>query len=193
MIRINLLPVRVSKKKEAGKQQLILFALVLVLGIIGNSFWSGSRASELSGLEAKLKRTREDITQLDRIIGEVKNIKAQQAALKEKLDVLEKLKAGRSGPVRMLDELATITPRKLWLKKLEDKAGVVTFDGAAASIDDISAFMTALKGSKYFSGVELKKTAAKMDDKLRVMDFQIIANVNYAPAAPPVVAAAPAR
>jgi len=35
MVRINLLPVRVSKKKEAGKQQLLVFAAVLV--------WTGSK------------------------------------------------------------------------------------------------------------------------------------------------------
>jgi hypothetical protein len=36
MIRINLLPARVSKKKQAGKQQLVLFALVLVAGLVAN-------------------------------------------------------------------------------------------------------------------------------------------------------------
>ena len=30
-------------------------------------------------------------------------------------DYLDKLKQGRSGPVRMLDELASVTPRQLWL------------------------------------------------------------------------------
>ena len=48
MVRINLLPVRVSRKKEAGKQQLILFALVLVLGVLGNYLWAASRAGALA-------------------------------------------------------------------------------------------------------------------------------------------------
>ena len=53
----------------------------------------------------------------------MKNIKDAQQELQKKLDVLDKLKQGRSGPVRMLDELATVTPRQLWLTKLEEKAG----------------------------------------------------------------------
>jgi type IV pilus assembly protein PilN len=118
MVRINLLPVRVSKKKEAGKQQLLVFAAVLVAGLAANYAWSSSRAADLKAREAKLARTKEEIAQLERIIGEVKNIKDAQQELQKKLDVLDKLKQGRSGPVRMLDELATVTPRQLWLGKL---------------------------------------------------------------------------
>ncbi len=185
MIRINLLPVRISKKKEAGRQQLILFALLVILGLLANWFWSGARASDLASREAKLKRTREDIAQLERIIGEVKNIKDQQNALKEKLAVLDKLKAGRTGPVRMLDELGTIVPRKLSLRKMEEKGGPITFDGDAATIDDVSAFMAALKKSQYFSGVELKKTAAKQVGKFQVVDFTVTAVANYTPTVKP--------
>ncbi|HEY6105929.1 MAG TPA: fimbrial protein, partial [Anaeromyxobacteraceae bacterium] len=123
MIRINLLPVRVSKKTIAGKQQLLLFVLVVVLGLILNLLWQQSRAADLRSREAKLKRTQDEIAQLEKIIGEVRNIKDQQAALKEKLDILEKLKAGRSGPVRMLDELATLVPKRLELLKMEERAG----------------------------------------------------------------------
>jgi len=184
MMRINLLPVRVSKKTIAGKQQLLLFGLIVVLGLILNLLWQQSRAADLRSREAKLKRTQEDIAQLEKIIGEVKNIKAQQAALKEKLDILDKLKAGRSGPVRMLDELATLTPKRLELKKMEEKAGgALQFDGSAGSIDDVSTFMSALKASRYFTAVELKKTTAATRKAFRIVDFTITASTSYAPTA----------
>ena len=184
MIRINLLPVRVSKKKVAGRQQLLLFLLVVVLAVIANWLWSSTRASELAARQAKLKRTKDDIAQLERIIGEVKNIKDAQQELQKKLDVLEKLKQGRTGPVRMLDELATVTPRQLWLTRLDEKAGAMNFAGAALSIDDVSTFMTALKGTPYFSKVELKKTTAVTKAGYRVVDFVVVASANYTPGAP---------
>ena len=185
MVRINLLPVRVSKKKEAGKQQLVLFAVVLAAGLAGNWLWSSSRAGDLKSREAKLARTREDIAQLERIIGEVKNIKEAQQELQKKLDVLDKLKQGRTGPVRMLDELATVTPRQLWLSKLEEKAGAVAIAGSAVSIDDVSEFMLKLKQSKYFSKVELKKTTAVKGGgrSERLVNFEITASAQYTPAA----------
>jgi type IV pilus assembly protein PilN len=181
MVRINLLPVRISKKKEAGRQQLVIFAAVLVAGLAANYAWSSSRAADLKSREAKLARTREDIAQLERIIGEVKNIKDAQQELQKKLDVLDKLKQGRSGPVRMLDELATVTPRQLWLGKLEEKGGAMTFTGSAASIDDVSEFMTKLKQSKYFTKVELKRTTAvKVAGRGdRQVTFEITTAVRY--------------
>ncbi len=183
MVRINLLPVRVSKKKEAGQQQLALFAVLLVVGLAGNYFWQANRASDLKVRQQKLARTREDIAQLERIIGEVRNIKEQQKELQQKLDVLERLKAGRSGPVRVLDEVATITPRQLWLAKMGEANGAVTFSGTALSIDDVSAFMTALKTSKHFSAIELKKTAAGAIGPDKVVNFEINATVQYTPGA----------
>jgi type IV pilus assembly protein PilN len=191
MVRINLLPVRVARKKQAGKQQLLLFALVLVLGFLVNFGWASSRASELARREAQVKRTRDEIAQLDKIIGEVKNIKEQQQQLREKLDVLGRLKEGRTGPVRMLDELATVTPKRLWLTKFDEKNGVVTMSGTAASIDDVSELMGALKRSTHFKTVELVKTTATGDKGgLRLVDFSLTAAVAYAPKSAAVATAA---
>lgn len=182
MVRINLLPVRVSKKKAAGKQQLILLAVVIVAGFAGNAVWAMSRAADLEARQAKIRKTRDEIAQLDRIIGEVKNIKDQQAALREKLDILAQLKAKRSGPVRVLEALATVTPKRLWLTKMEEKGGAMTFTGSAATIDDVSEFMTALKGNPHFSTVELQKTSAATTPKgLEYVDFTMTAAVAYAP------------
>ncbi len=191
MIRINLLPVRVSKKKAAGKQQLLLFALIIVLGYVGNFLWASARASDLKAREAKVRATRDEIAQLDRIIGEVKNIKDQQAQLREKLDILAQLKANRSGPVRVLDALASLTPKRLWLTKLDEKGGALTFSGSAATIDDVSEFMSALKANPHFSAVELAKTnaATKQEKGLDYVDFNLTATVNYAPK--PAAAAGP--
>jgi type IV pilus assembly protein PilN len=187
MIRINLLPVRVSRKKAAGKQQLIIFAVVVVLGYLGNLAWASSRAAELRAAEKKVRVTRDEIAQLDRIIGEVKNIKEQQAALREKLDTLERLKAGRTGPVRVLDALATLTPKRLWLSRVEEKGGTLSFTGAAATIDDVSEFMTALKSNRHFTSVELTKTtsATNAQRKLEYVDFTLTAGVSYVPARAP--------
>jgi type IV pilus assembly protein PilN len=184
MVRINLLPVKVSKKKEAGRQQLVLFALVLVLGVILNVLWARSRDGALEAKRAQIQRTRDEITKLNAVIGEVQTIEEDQKKLREKLEVLAKLQAGRAGPVRMLDELATISPKRLWLKSMkEGKGGATTFEGTAATIDDVSVFLTALKGSRYFSQVELQRTTAVDSKELRLVDFTITATALYSPGA----------
>src|SRR6266545_1025345 len=181
MIHINLLPVRVSKKKAAGKQQLVLFAALVVGGFVGNFLWSQTRAADLKVRVAKIAKTRDEIAQLDRIIGEVKDIKDQQAALREKLDILTQLKAGRTGPVQVMDALATLTPKRLWITKVEEKGGSATIMGQAATIDDVSTFMSALKGNPHFGTIELSKTAAAIAGKLDIVDFTLTAAILYAP------------
>jgi len=181
MVRINLLPVRVSKKKEAGRQQLLLFALVLVLGAVANGWYHQQRAGELETVEKRVAKTKADIAQLDRIIGEVKSIRVQQQQLQEKLDVLDKLKQGRTGPVRMMDELTAIIPKRLWLTHVEEKEGKISFQGGATSVEDVSQFMGALKTSKYFADVELKKTEGKTEKNLKTVNFTINATAKYTP------------
>jgi type IV pilus assembly protein PilN len=193
MIHINLLSVRVSKKKELGKQQLVLFFLLVVLGLVGNYVWNHLRAQDLAARQARVKSTQQEIAKLVQIIGEVNDIKSQQAALKDKIAVLDKLKAGRAGPVRVLDELATITPKRLWFKKIaEEKGGAVAFEGSAINIDDVSALLKALKDSSYFSVATLKKTASRTEGRFKVVDFTMNANVNYTPIAAVTPATAPA-
>ncbi|HZZ85685.1 MAG TPA: PilN domain-containing protein [Anaeromyxobacteraceae bacterium] len=184
MVRINLLAVRVSKKKEAGKQHLVLAAAVLVAALVGNYAWDHARSTDLEARQSKLTHTKAEIAQLEKIIGEVKNIKAEQAALKEKLDVLDKLKQGRTGPVKLLEELAGLTPKRLWFKKVDEKAGAMTFDGSASTIEDVSALMSSLKGSRFFSKVELKRTSARTEGRFKLVDFTLETTSTYTPAEP---------
>jgi type IV pilus assembly protein PilN len=190
MIRINLLAVRVSKKKQAGRQQLLLGVAVILLAFAGNFLWSSARAGALQDRQDKIARTRAEIAQLEKIIGEVNDIKQQQQAVKDKLAVLDKLKAGRTGPVKMLDELATLMPKRVWLTKVDEKGGAIVFAGAGVSIDDVSAFMSALKHSPQFSSVELKKTTAKTSGKYKTAEFVVEAKVNPNPNSGAVAAAA---
>ncbi len=181
MVRINLLPVKVSKKKEAGKQQLIFILLLLLGGLVGNWLWQDNRAGDLDTRVKRLNKTKADIAAIEKIIGEVTSIRAEQKALRDKLEVLDQLKRGRSGPVRMLDELATVIPKRVWLKRLSEANGKVSFEGSAGNIEDVSAFMAALKGSTHFKSVELKNTEAKTSNVgQKTVDFAIECAVNYA-------------
>ncbi len=175
MIRINLLPVRAAKKREFGRQQILLFALVLVLGGIGNWIWYGRVASELSSLDAQIARTKAEIAQLEKTIGEVKSIKEDKKALEDKLRILDALKKGRTGPVKVMDELATIIPEKVWLTEYTEVNGGVTMIGQAAAYEDLSAFSKKLKASTHFTSVTIK-TAKQTGDHI---EWTITCNATY--------------
>src|SRR5688572_23494630 len=105
MIRINLLPVRAVKKREMGRQVLVLGAGVLLLTFVLNVVWWLDRNSTRNKNQERLDATQARITELEKVIGEVNNINRRKREVEEKLRVLEELRKGRSGPVRMLDAL----------------------------------------------------------------------------------------
>src|SRR5260221_7968076 len=137
MIKITLLPVRAAKKREFGRQQLVLFALVLVLAGVGNWIFYNRVASELAQLDAQIATTRSEIAQLEKTIGEVKSIKEDKKALEDKLKILDTLKKGRTGPVKVLDELATVIPQKVWIIDFNEQGGNVTMTGQGATYEDL--------------------------------------------------------
>src|SRR3954470_15225704 len=101
MIHINLLPVRAKKKREFGQQLLVLFGVLVVATLIGNYLWYRSVDDTLVNVTRQIDGTRAQITQLDKTIGEVKTIKEDKKALEDKLQVLDTLKKGRTGPVKV--------------------------------------------------------------------------------------------
>jgi len=145
MIRINLLPVRAAQKRELGRQFLILGVVVLIGTLVGNYLWYSNRDDELTRRQLAVTDTQRRISELEKVIGEVNNINKRKAEVKEKLDVLEKLRKARSGPVRMLDALATVMPKKVWLSNFNEKNGAVAVKGQAESHEDVSELMKGLQ------------------------------------------------
>src|SRR5438876_663399 len=176
MIKINLLPVRAAKKREFGRQQIVLFGLLLVLAAFGNWFWYGKVESELTALDQRIAQTRTEIAQLEKTIGEVKSIKDDKKALEDKLKILDTLKRGRTGPVKVLDELATIIPQKVWILEFNEQNGSVGINGQASSYEDLSTFSKKLKASTHFTNVTIKTARQRADG---VVDWTITCNANY--------------
>ncbi|NOK33149.1 pilus assembly protein PilN [Corallococcus exercitus] len=146
MIRINLLPVRAVKKREMGRQVLALYAAVLIAAVVGNYFWYADRDGELQRANQGIAQTRAKIAELEKVIGEVTNINARKAEVEKKLAVLDTLRKGRNGPVRMLDALSSAMPKKVWLKDFVEASNSVTINGAAVSHDEVAELMRGLGG-----------------------------------------------
>src|SRR5205085_7766062 len=151
MIFINLLPVRAAKKREFGRQQLVLFVLLLVLAGIGNYFVYNRFESELRSLDKQIVDTRAEIAQLEKTIGEVKSIKEDKKALEDKLKILDTLKKGRTGPVKVLDELATTTPQKVWILEFNEQNGNAGMNGQASTSEVLPTFSKKLNASTHLT------------------------------------------
>lgn len=144
MIRINLLPTRGVKKREAGRQVLVLGAALLLLAFAGNYFWYQARADVEAENNRRIEETRTQIAQLERVIGEVNDINRRKKDVEDKLKILDGLKKARSGPVRLLDALASSTPPTVWLGDFEESNTAVRLLGQAESHDAVAELMRSL-------------------------------------------------
>jgi len=107
----------------------------------------------------------------------VKSITQDKKALEDKLKILDTLKKGRTGPVKVMDELATILPTRVWLSEYTEQSGNVVMHGQAVTYEDLSSFAQKLKTSKYFGSVFIKKASQKNDGGS--VDWEIGCTANY--------------
>jgi len=182
MIYINLLPVRAAQKKEKLVEQ--VFVLIVAVALVVASC-VGVYAVLLSKIlieKSEISQKEQHISNLQKKIQEVKNFEKLQKDLRIKLDILDKLKAGRSGPTHLMDELASAIPDKLWLETYKESGGKISLVGLAMNEETVAVFMQNLESSKYFMNVELQVVDQSIKNKVKLNKFSIICNAE-APAA----------
>ena len=155
MIKINLLPVRASKKKETAKQQAIIFAasLIAFLAIIAALY--STQLVKIASAKTAIETSEKEVERLKSVVGEIDNIKLLQEEVKKKLDVLDRLRQEKTGPAIRLARLSEATPEKLWLTRYVESGATVSISGIAFNEDILADFLRKLQSSKEFSSVEL--------------------------------------
>lgn len=178
MIRINLLPVRVSRAREAAISQLIGAGLGLVAVVLVCVFVYLSQSSEIEAATLANDQLAKDIEHQKQVIGQVEEFTKKKEGLEKKLGIIDTLKAQKTGPVHMLDEIASNIPEKCWLTSLSELNRKVTLTGVAVNNEVIADFISKLERSGYFDDVYLVSTQQKEDkDGLKLKEFQVTANM----------------
>jgi len=178
MIRINLLPVRSSRKRETALKQLVagLLGLAVILGVV--FYFHSSISSEIDDMTAQNSQLTEEIERLKKVIGQVEEFEAKREALQKKLEIIRTLKARKTGPVHMLDEIASGIPEKCWLTSLSEVNKKVTLTGMAINNEVIADFIGSLENSWYFDDVYLVSAQQKEDkDGVKLKEFSITARM----------------
>ena len=177
MIKINLLPVRASKKKETTRQQISI--LMLSLGgvlVVGIGFYVLT-LSKISAANQEIVSSELEIQQLKAKIGQIDNIKKLQAEVKKKLDILSQLRKEKSGPAKRLSKISDAAPEKLWLTKYIENSGVVSISGLALNEDLIAGFMRNLQAIDDFTNVELQVSEQSEIAGTKLKRFDITFNL----------------
>ena len=177
MIRINLLPIKTSRRQEAVKAELMLAGAAaggVLLLLLGFQVMLQARVNDVKAENALLAQ---EIKQVQNIVEEVKQMEQMKVELQKKLSVIKQLKANKTGPVHMLDQLGLATPEKLQLMSLDEKGGRIELTGIAVSNEIISQFLSNLEKSDYFTDVFLNEIDQSDKDGVKLKDFSITARL----------------
>ena len=189
MIQINLLPVREAKRKADVKQNVLelVFALIIVGAVIG--FVHTDLTAKIETSDNRIKQMQNDIEKFKPQLDQVAAFRAKKAELQKKIDVIAGLDRARKGPVRVMDELATHTPERVWLDSVSTKGTSLELTGQSLDNELVAVFLGSLGDSPYFENVDLNSTElADGPDGLKVVKFKIQATI----VAPKTAQAAPA-
>jgi type IV pilus assembly protein PilN len=178
MMEINLLPHREARRAADLRESVALLVLGLVVVLAAIFFTHQSQKSDLASAKASVAQLEADIERYKPQQALVEGFKKQKKQLQDKLDVIASLEQARSGPVRVLDELSTAIPERIWLTSIATKGKGIKLEGMSLDTGVVADFLRRLNGSPYFSNVDLDKTSGgKVVRGVRLVKFVIRADM----------------
>lgn len=163
MIKINLLPYREIIRKENIINHAVIAGFTLGLVIIIIFAVDHIKRGKIDAVKEEIARIEKEIASNKVSIDEINKLKKEKETYHRQFQVIENLKKGKEGPVRILDELAAKTPGKIWLLSLKQSGNNLELVGIAVDNKFISKFMYNLKESPYFGRVDLVASEMKVE------------------------------
>jgi len=178
MIEINLLPHREARRAADLRETVALLVLGVVLVGGGIFIIDQGVASDLAAAEATVAQLEADIERFEPQKKMVKKFKKRRKQLQSKLDIITGLEEARNGPVRVLDELSSRVPDRLWLTSIKTKGKGIKLQGQSLDTGVVADFLRGLNASHYFKNVDLDKTSGgKVVKGVRLVNFEIRADM----------------
>ena len=176
MIRINLLPVREARQRASLRQQGMLLGAALVAAIVISGLLHTAIAAQLSSERQRVVAAQAELAKLEETLKEVERFRGEKEDIEQKLSIIARLEESRRGPVRIMDEIATRIPDRMWLSRMKLSGGALELEGFGIDNEVIAAFLTSLEQSKFLTNVELKQSQLTTKHGLKLNAFKIRAS-----------------
>ncbi|MCI5130204.1 MAG: pilus assembly protein PilN [Candidatus Electrothrix sp. EH2] len=178
MIRINLLPVRQMKQKTQAIRQLVLSGVVLVATLVILVLGTGFLSVQVSGLEKRVDNLKATKKRLQKTLDLIVDLEKKKALVETQIGIVDDLKKKSQLTVRLLDEIAGITPHeRMWLTKFTQSAAQLKLDGMALDNRTIANYLDALKNSAYITEVTLDSSVLKKYGGRNLKQFSLVCSV----------------
>ncbi|MCP3942162.1 MAG: pilus assembly protein PilN [Desulfobacteraceae bacterium] len=175
MIKINLLPFRIARKKENIRRQVSIFFLSIVTIFLVLTWYT-------LGIDQKIIETKTQIIQVKAQIAlykeranRVTEIKKKLKVLGDKLKIVSSLEKHRNEQLLLLEDLSDkVVPERMWIESLKADSADVILRGIAFDNPTIADFMKNLETSTLFSSIDLKQAKSqKFKDSIMLKSFEL--------------------
>lgn len=176
--------VTAAASAAAGPSNLnnVLIAGGIILGLLiglGWWFWEKRTLGEKQETVA-VKNT--EAQRLEAIIKEVEDYQKRKDSLQKRIDLINQLKQGQKGPVRIMDEISKDLPDLVWLDRLNMSGGVITIEGRGLNPNAIANFVENIKSDPFFEEPDLSSvTGQAASSTTNVYTFAMSFKFTYAP------------
>ena len=162
MIKINLLPFRVARKKENIRKQISIFLLLVLFTAVALVWYTQLINKQIVSIKEKTKQINYQVAKYKEKVDRVVQIKKDLKILKAKLLIISSLKKQKNKQLMLFDGMTDlIIPTRMWLESFKTDKNSVTIKGIAFDNPTIADFMEKLEKSSLFSTVDLKTAQMK--------------------------------
>ena len=132
MIKINLLPFRVARKKENIRKQISIFLLFVLLTGVALIWYTQSINKQIVSIKEKTKQINYQVAKYKEKVDRVVQIQKDLKILKEKLVIISSLKEQKKKQLMLFDGMTDlIIPTRMWLESFKTDKNSVTIKGIA--------------------------------------------------------------
>jgi len=176
MIRINLLPFRVARKKENIRRQVSIFLLSIVMVSLLLAWYTMGVNKEIIETQARTAQVKTQIALYKEKADRVTAIKKNLQILEDKLKIVSSLEEKRMEQLVLLEELSEkVVPERMWLESVKADSTQVTIKGVAFDNPTIADFMRNLEISSLFSNIDLKRSKVqKFKEGVMLKSFELL-------------------
>ncbi len=175
MIKINLLPFRIARKKENIRRQLSIFFLLILLVSVSMIWYVIVLDKQIMSVKEKTEQVNQQISKYKEKADRVAQIKKDLKALEEKLEIVSSLKKEKEKHFILFKSMPDLViPERMWLESFKTEASGLTIKGIAFDNPTIAEFMEQLEKSMLFSKVDLKTAKMKIfKDDVMLKSFEL--------------------
>ena len=181
MIRINLLGLSKSKNKrgaptstavmevgDPGSPKMKVLVVLVLAGLLNVGYWYRLDVVKRD-IAAKMQVAEQKNRELADVKARYLERQRQAENYKRRVDVIDQLRAGQTGPVNLLNMVGSTVnnTEAVWLNTMKDSGNSIDIEGLALSHDAVANLITNLQKTGYFRTVEIKETW--QDDSVKDM------------------------